>query len=952
MRLLDLPEIDEGLRDYQKLGKHNIYQAWESCNTVLYQMPTGTGKTRLFSSLIKDTQRLAQSECTRTGVLVLAHRTELIDQIDETLSLKYGIAHGIIKSGYEEEMQYPVQVASVQTIVRRLDRWGKRGFSYIIIDEAHHAVSPTYLKICKAFPEAKILGVTATPCRLTGDGLKKLFKSLVLSQPVTKFIEQGYLSPYHYYSIKPESQIQQQLDNISNFNIEGDYAEADMMRICNTNKVRANIVKAYLKYVKGKKGIIYTINQEHNKRICEEFAKIGVKIKAIDSKTPADERKKTVSDFKHGKIDIICNVNIFSEGFDCPDCEFIQLARPTCSLSMYLQQVGRGLRPHERKSHAVILDNVGSFNKFGLPSANRKWRAHFEGSGQRVTKSENSGAGISRSKRNLKEGDEEMLLIFDGGTATSAQTEQRQEEVPVKNDILEAICATKEWFPFAALTITDVFKTTYLYVDEFDEDEWHSNIEDNLEMLCKDTLLKEKIYRTYKFIYEGKYGVCELHEADSQNPYTIILPPIFDEIGIPDSWDRYICKRDGLYGVISSTQKQILPFEFQAIEPQSDGMFIVKKNGHLGVLDGKKIVIPISNEEITHIFISMGESYYAILEDDRYTLQFYRSRKLVSTEHSVKVLHNFVDNVYVGTSAKGHAFICNSEGGVLFPINFTKLGLLTVKDKWEAFFSGGGSRAYLFDKDFELIRQFEDVPSKAKEVIEKYHLDKLYVTSGKNIQCYYPKEVTTIEQSSPKAEPEESPKEKESRIFQAEDGKYGYRVKGKLIVEPIYDKISEHWNDRIIVTKDGLKGAYAISSNNAQLVIPTIFKSLKATEKKYRYDIGLDVPMKETALSQVKEQVGEYLVIHSGKTEDCIKYREMVLVRYKEIRHIGQGVYIVQNKESKYGLLKCDGVHPIIIRAVKYSKIEIGPDGDSIMLYSENRRPRYVALHTLIQSQL
>lgn len=119
MRLLDLPEIDEGLRDYQKLGKHNIYQAWESCNTVLYQMPTGTGKTRLFSSLIKDTQSLAQSECTRKGVLVLAHRTELIDQIDETLSLKYGIAHGIIKSGYEEEMQYPVQVASVQTIVRR-----------------------------------------------------------------------------------------------------------------------------------------------------------------------------------------------------------------------------------------------------------------------------------------------------------------------------------------------------------------------------------------------------------------------------------------------------------------------------------------------------------------------------------------------------------------------------------------------------------------------------------------------------------------------------------------------------------------------------------------------------------------------------------------------------------------------------------------------------------------
>ena len=134
LRLSELPEIDKNLRQYQISGKRDIYHVWDSCRTVLFQMPTGTGKTRLFSSIIKDTQRLAQVERRRFGVLVLAHRTELIQQIDETLSLKYGIAHGIIKSGVDENAMFPVQVASVQTIARRLDKWAQKGFSYIIID--------------------------------------------------------------------------------------------------------------------------------------------------------------------------------------------------------------------------------------------------------------------------------------------------------------------------------------------------------------------------------------------------------------------------------------------------------------------------------------------------------------------------------------------------------------------------------------------------------------------------------------------------------------------------------------------------------------------------------------------------------------------------------------------------------------------------------------------------
>ena len=982
MTLLDLPEIDEGLRDYQKLGKEKIYREWESCRTVMFQMPTGTGKTRLFSSIIKDTQRLAQAEREPQRVLVLAHRTELIEQIDETLSHKYGIAHGIIKSGYEEMMHYPVQVASVQTIVRRLSRWTEKEFAYVIIDEAHHAVSPTYLKICEAFPKAKILGVTATPCRLAGDALRKLFKSLVLSQPVSKFIEQGYLSPYNYYSIKSDSQIQQQLDNIKNFNIEGDYADADMMRICDTNKVRANIIKSYQKYANGKKGIIYTINQEHNKHICEEFAKIGVKIKAIDSKTPSEERKKTVSDFKHGKIDIICNVNIFSEGFDCPDCEFILLARPTCSLAMYLQQVGRGLRPHESKAHAVILDNVGSYNKFGLPSANRKWKMHFEGVGQRVAQSEAAASqnGCGRAKRKIKEGDEDMLLIFDGGSlAPSKQPAPvAAEAAPVaeaeKGSVVESIISDSEWFPFGALTMADKLGAKLAkalkFVDEYDdEDEWHSDVCTNLDMFCKDPATMRKIDRTFKFKHDGKYGVCELNvdqknlakeyqkclsaKTDPGKLYSIILPPIYDEINIPDSQDRYICKKDGLYGMISHTKSQVLPFEFQSIEVKSDGRFVVEKNGKFGVMDGKELVLPISYESINQIYISLGECYYAVYADGFYTLKFYRSGKLVETESKVTIQHHLVDNVRLGVTAKGYAFICDEEGYVLFPFNFTKVGLLAVKDKWEILFSGGGTTAFLLDSHFDLVKKFEDMPIKDNEIVERYYLDSLFVTSGKNIKCIKER-VVPVEVQEEVVPENETVEEQEEvtryHIIQGADGLFGYAHGDKIILEPIFDKVTTHRDDRLIVTKDGLKGVYAVHEDQTEIVVPILFEKLEGDGNKLRYRIDQGKPYPENVLSAVKEKVGDYWVCRAIDEGEYIQYQGLFLGRYQEINHIGNGIYIVCDNNAKYGIIRFDGAHVILVRPLKYTNIEFEPAADRLMLHSENRRPRYIAFHTLLEA--
>lgn len=376
--LEDSCQTDSSLRLYQQKNKEKIYKAWETCRSVMLQMPTGTGKTRLFVSIIKDIHCLAQKECKALKVLIMVHRKELVDQIDKELSIRYSLAHGIIQAGDRERKHYPIQIASVQSLSRRLDNWRDKLFDYIIVDEAHHITAQSYQKIIKAFPEAKILGVTATPCRLNGEGFTNTFEHLIVSPSVRWFINNDYLSRYEYYSVARTSFIQKEIDGIKKFS-NGDYAEPEMARVCDNNRIRAQVVDTYLKFAKGKKGIVYTINKEHNKNLCEEFISKGIVAVALDCDTPQNMREEYIEEFKNGDIQIICNVNLFTEGFDCPDIEFVQLARPTKSLSLYLQQVGRGLRTSENKDKVLFLDNVGLYNKFGLPMARRYWRKHFEG---------------------------------------------------------------------------------------------------------------------------------------------------------------------------------------------------------------------------------------------------------------------------------------------------------------------------------------------------------------------------------------------------------------------------------------------------------------------------------------------------------------------------------------------------------------------------------------------
>lgn len=366
---------DTTLRPYQQFIKREIFKKWNSFFNVMLQLPTGTGKTVLFTSIIRDL-----TEDKDIKILILAHRKELIDQISEHLTL-YDIDHGIISSGRKRDPDKLVQVASVQTLthdnnVELLDELNPK---FIIIDEAHHSLAVSYTKFWKKCGDCWKLGVTATPYRLNNKSFRSHFDVLVQSMEIDDFISQGYLTKYDYMVDNPKSSLSQTIKSIKEKSSTGDYKTATLLKELNVPQHIQRLIVCYEQYVRGLKGIVYAINKEHAHNICDAYKLIGVEAVYIDSDTSKRERTELVEKFKSGIVQVMVNVDIFSEGFDCPDVEFIQLARPTWSLAKYLQQVGRGMRPCKGKVKTVILDNARMFVKFGLPSETRMWQFHFEG---------------------------------------------------------------------------------------------------------------------------------------------------------------------------------------------------------------------------------------------------------------------------------------------------------------------------------------------------------------------------------------------------------------------------------------------------------------------------------------------------------------------------------------------------------------------------------------------
>ena len=357
------------LFDYQEDMKERIEKALRLHRSVMAQMPTGTGKTYLLTAVIDSFVNGNPME----KVWIVAHRRELVSQIDETVR-KF---HSYFVSNTSSLLS-SVKAMSIQWLMRHYDEIEEEP-GMIVIDEAHHALAKTYKEMWERFPNAKFLGLTATPCRLNGKGFTDLFDVLVQSWSVPEFISKGRLATYDFVSIKSDGVTQRLIDSLQKRGADGDYQNKEMDMLLNKKPSIERLYRSLEEFGKDRKGIVYAINISHAQKITKLYQEHGVKAIAIDSKTPATERQQDIEAFKKGDIQVLVNVDIFSEGFDCPDVEFVQLARPTLSLAKYLQMVGRGLRVAKGKKNCVIIDNVGLYRVFGLPSQVWNWNAMFEG---------------------------------------------------------------------------------------------------------------------------------------------------------------------------------------------------------------------------------------------------------------------------------------------------------------------------------------------------------------------------------------------------------------------------------------------------------------------------------------------------------------------------------------------------------------------------------------------
>ena len=506
---------DIKLFDYQEDMKERIEKALRLHRSVMAQMPTGTGKTYLLTAVIDS----FVSNNPKEKVWIVAHRRELVSQIDETVRKFHSYSASNTSS-----LLLSVKAMSIQWLMRHYDEIEEEP-GMIVIDEAHHALAKTYKGMWDRFPKAKFLGLTATPCRLNGKGFTDLFDVLVQSWSVPEFISKGRLATYDFVSIKSDGVTQRLIDSLQKRGADGDYQNKEMDMLLNKKPSIERLYRSLEEFGKDRKGIVYAININHANAIAEFYREHGIAAVAIDSKTPSSLRKELIERFKTssfssfsnhpvkfskitpslftikegstshpdpltlrgeggnrptrcseplrskdggpskvspdcagwdrlgatclrpadkvgdrltatclrsadglgttclrpadglGAIQVLVNVDIFSEGFDCPDVEFVQLARPTLSLAKYLQMVGRGLRVAKGKKNCVIIDNVGLYRVFGLPSQVWNWKATFEGKlkyGRKKETSQEKAFFLMNGKQETMpvDQDSEMMMVM------------------------------------------------------------------------------------------------------------------------------------------------------------------------------------------------------------------------------------------------------------------------------------------------------------------------------------------------------------------------------------------------------------------------------------------------------------------------------------------------------------------------------------------------------------
>ncbi len=357
------------LRDYQQTSIERVKEDWERVKSTLLVLPTGTGKTIVFTKLTEDLVRNLKGR-----VLILAHREELINQAADKLQIATGLDCAIEKAkNTAQGSWFNITIGSVQTLCnqKRLERFEPDHYQYIIIDEAHHALSPSYTRIFDYFCDAKLLGVTATPDRGDKKNLGKVFESLAFEYSLHDAISNGYLSKISAVTIPLEINLGKVGTQAGDFKA-GDLDDALMPYM-------ESIADEMATYCKDRKTIVFLPLIATSQKMTELLNQRGFRASEVNGMSK--DRKEILADFHNDKYNVICNSMLLTEGYDEPSVDCIVCLRPTKVRALYCQIVGRGTRPHPGKENLLVLDFLWHTEKHELCRP-----AHLVASNQDVAK--------------------------------------------------------------------------------------------------------------------------------------------------------------------------------------------------------------------------------------------------------------------------------------------------------------------------------------------------------------------------------------------------------------------------------------------------------------------------------------------------------------------------------------------------------------------------------------
>ncbi len=344
------------LRPYQASAIDRLRDAVEASNgRVILTAPTGAGKTTIAGRLME----LAVGR--GSHVLFIAHREELIAQASGRLA-DFGLLHGIIKAGHRPDPGQPIQVASIQTLVRR----ALPPADLVIVDEGHRAISPSYRAIFDAYPGADIVALTATPVRTDGRGLGDVFGALVEVAKVSELIAMGFLMRTRV--LAPSTP-----DLVGIRTVAGDFDPKTLALRVERPNLLGSIVDHWGQHARGARAVLFAANVQHSQNLVASLQGAGARAAHIDGDTDADTRAKTLAALRAGDLDVVSNVGILTEGYDLPDLGAVILARPTQSLALHLQMIGRVMRPAQGKTQALVLDHAGNVHRHGFAETDRTW---------------------------------------------------------------------------------------------------------------------------------------------------------------------------------------------------------------------------------------------------------------------------------------------------------------------------------------------------------------------------------------------------------------------------------------------------------------------------------------------------------------------------------------------------------------------------------------------------